>query len=1110
MTSSCRPASALLAALAGFLPACGGATSVPANVERPEPAQPAVSTWSYHPTSPRHLLARIDLGKASWLLVGRGGERWVVDVREGTASAAPMLADQDLVGVSRPDATTFAFVGAEGAIYSSPSPLGPLTLVRRMEPLPLRIAAAGRTIVAVHWDGSVVQSTDAGKTFSPVDLRGGRPYDVTLAPDGRAMVLGFPEQLWVSRAQGAWKPAGTPPVGAGFVGMDAGGALIAQGIRASVLWGERDADPQIASRAFEPPPMDLMTDLEAGPSAAAITSGRATISDGRYYEVARQEEKGPWFLGQGALTDRVFWAPIAQSDDCRHLFVGARGKRLAFGCLTGARKGGVLFPSLRVIQSRDGGSSFVRQPTVLVGDEEGLSLTVLDDDSLVVAGACKPDSTGVCVPGAPVRLLPSAEGKSLRFTATEPSEVPALRGRVTQVVASGGRLYATGLQATGRPAVLVSVDKGETFRAVKLDLSGTDAAGDGDGEALLQRMQPGKLVAGAEDKLSWVLHTDQGPVWVVLDKAGRVLSARLTPATHPLLAAAGTRAIAIGAEDGTVMESSNGGETFERLTRLPSFLWDKDAGPVAWCEKDGCVVGDAFSRSGWTDKNGGMVGWPEPVKPVPADAPQRTPIVCKVVETVTGVIENTLDMPDAADAGRGAVGWSTVVVDRKTASVSVMHATTGSGHAVKPVVLLPPAPNPMRVALEARTQAEGAAALRYGFAAGPDGKPLVGSPVRIEVAWDNQFEGSPQRAQLTSTTPLRAADVTSLSGNVAAQANVGMLSVVPGGIHVCPHAVCDPASEPSFFLRNRGGVETVAPVPWPTQGLGGALPLSRHLMRVDGKNVPIAVHQQRSVVMRANLQQDGTYTYEALALAPSDARELGIQELSSWAYLSSTTMGLSRTLYHPDKGHAHAWVLRFDTDQGVGKTVEAPTQRDLSDPPVPCTEAQRTGSFRVLSPGMAGTEHPVILEHGERKAVLRTRLAVLYGSPSSACVDVFDASADRASDRRALIPVGGMDRSWLLSREGSTLRWWGLRCQFQPGAKVDPPTKAAVEPTPANKASDENCTEIFNKIATFMGAPSMGDQRDSFLQMCRGRSVDMECVRRAANVQELVTNCLKL
>jgi hypothetical protein len=1068
-----------------------------------------VSTWSYHPTAPRHLLARIDLGKASWLLVGRGGERWVVDVREGTASAAPMLADQDLVGVSRPDESTFAFVGGEGAIYASPTPLGPLTLVRRMEPSPLRIAAAGRTIVAVHWDGSVVQSTDAGKTFSPVDLRGGRPYDVTLAPDGRAMVLGFPEQLWVSRAQGAWAPADTTPVGAGFVGMDASGALIAQGIRASVLWGERDAGPQIANRAFEPPPMDLMTDLEAGPSAAALTSGRATISDGRYYEVARQEEKGPWFLGQGTLTDRLFWAPIAQSDDCRHLFVGARGKRLAFGCLTGARKGGVLFPSLRVIQSRDGGSSFVRQPTVLVGDEEGLSLTVLEDDSLVVAGACRPDSTGVCVPGPPMRLLPSAEGTSLRFTATEASEVPSLRGRVTQVVASGGRLYATGLVATGRPAVLVSVDGAKTFRAVGLDLSGTDAAGDGDGEGLSRRMQPGKLVAGTEGKLSWVLHTDQGPVWVVLDEAGRVLSARLTPATHPVLAAAGTRAIAIGAEDGTVMESSNGGETFERLTRLPSFLWDKDAGPVAWCEKDGCVVGDVFSRAGWTDKNGGMVGWPEPVKAALADVPQRTPIVCKVLETVTGTVENTIDFPDAADAGRGSVGWSTVVVDRKTASVSVMHATTGAGHAVKPVALLPPAPNPTKVALHARTQAEGAAALRYAFATGPDGKPRVGSPMRVEVAWDNQFEGPPQRAVLTSAGSLRAADV-SAPGNLAATANVSILSVVPGGVHVCPHGDCNPASEPSFLLRNRGGVETIAAVPWPTQGLGGTLPLSLHLMRVDGKNVPIALHQQRSVVMRANLLPDGSHAYDALAFAPSDARDLGIQEQSSWSYLSTSTMGLSRTLFHPGKGLAQAWVLRFDTGRGVGKTVEAPTQRDLADPPLPCTEAQRTGSFRVLSPGMAGTEHPVILEHGERKAVMRTRLAVLYGSPSSACVDVFDASTDRAPDRRALIPVGAMERSWLLSRDGSTLRWWGLRCQFQPGAKVDPPSTAEVAPAPANKATDEDCIEVFNKIATFMGAPSMGDQRDSFLQMCRGRSVDMECVRRAASVQELVTNCLKL
>ncbi len=1021
-----------------------------------------------------------------------------------------MLADQDLVGVSRPDASTFAFVGAEGAIYSSASPLGPLSLIHRMEPTPLRIAATGRTVVAVHWDGRVVQSTDAGKTFSPVVLQGSRPYDVTLAPDGRAMVLGFPEQLWVSDPQGAWAPAGTPPVGAGFVGMDASGALIAQGIRASILWGEGDTGPQIASRAFEPIPLDLMTDLEAGPSAEALMSGRATISDGRYYEVARQDEKGPWYLGQGTLTERLFWTPIAQSDDCRHLFVGARGRRLAFGCLAGARKGGVLFPSLRVIQSRDGGSSFARQPTVLVGDEEGLSLTVLEDDSLVLVGACKPDSTGVCVPGVPMRLLPSAEGKSLRFTSTETSEAPALRGRVAQVVALGSRLYATGLQATGRPAVLVSVDQGKTFRAVGLDLSKTAAAKDGDGEKLLQRMQPGKLVAGADGKLSWVLHTDQGPVWVVIDETGHVLSAHLTPATHPVLAAAGTRGIAIGADDGTVMESSNGGATFERLTRLPTFLWSKEAGLAAWCEKDGCVVGDVFSRAGWTDKNGGMVGWPEPVKPVAGDAPARTPIVCKVIETATGLVENTLDLPDAADASRGAVGWSTVVVDRKTASVSVVHGTTETGHTVKPVVLFPPAPTPARMALEARTQAEGAAALRYAFNAGPDGKPVAGSPLRIEVAWDNQFEGAPQRAVLSSGGVLRSADVTPLAGNTAAQANVAMLSVVPGGIHVCPHAVCDPASEPSFFLRNRGAVETIAPVPWPTQGLGGALPLSRHLMRVDGKNVPIALHQQRSVVMRANLLPDGAYTYEALALAPSDARNLGMQELSAWAYLSSTTMGLSRTLYHPEKGQAHAWVLRFDTDQGVGKTVEAPTQRDLSDPPAPCTEAQRNGSFRVLSPGMPGTEHPVILEHGDRKAVLKTRLAVLYGSPASACVDVFDASADLTSDRRALIPVGAMDRSWLLSREGSSLRWWGLRCRFQPGAKVDAPSPAVAAPPPANKATDENCIEIFNKIATFMGAPSMTDQRDSFLQMCRGRSVDMECVRRAANVQELVTNCLKL
>ena len=36
----------------------------------------------------------------------------------------------------------------------------------------MRVAAAGQTIVALHWDGSVSRSTDAGKTWKPINGTG--------------------------------------------------------------------------------------------------------------------------------------------------------------------------------------------------------------------------------------------------------------------------------------------------------------------------------------------------------------------------------------------------------------------------------------------------------------------------------------------------------------------------------------------------------------------------------------------------------------------------------------------------------------------------------------------------------------------------------------------------------------------------------------------------------------------------------------------------------------------------------------------------------------------------------------------------------------------------
>lgn len=1077
----------------------------------------------------------MDLGEARRLFAGKGGERWLVQAREGTARAAAQLADEDLVAITRPDDGTFAFIGDLGSVYVAKSPLGPFEEVRRIDPPPMRVAAAARSIVAVGWDGNVRLSVDAGRSFREVPVQGARPYDVALAPDGRAMLLGFPERLWVSRDGAAsWTPAGTPPVGAGMIGLDANGSLVARGVLQSVVWGDDPgASPQLEARALELPPLDLLTDLEPGPSAEALATGHAAIAGTTYFEVARRDEDGPWYFARGALTDRIRWVPIPQTEECKHMSLGASGRRVVIGCMSGARRGGVLFPPLRVLLSRDGGSTFTpRRPTPLVADEESVSLTVLPDDTLIVSGACKPDTRGICSPAEPIRLVPSRESQSLQFVSVEASKVPPIVGRVgpVQRAEPSGRLYATAtLAARRRHAVLVSDDGGESFRAIPLDLTGTAVAAKHDAKALLSHMQPGRLTVSSDGSLSWVLYAEPGPIWVTMDRRGKVLSAHLAPADVTMIEAAGLRGLATGDEEGLVWESTDGGASFQRLARLPTRAGTQEALQL-WCEPGGCVFGDVFSRVGWGDAAGGILDRGEPKDEKkrdeqPEKQQHRTPIVCELVDSSTGTVDDVVQFPSGDDAQRGGIAWSALVVDPKTGAVQVVHASDQPAHATRLVTLLPPVPNPDRYAVHATPQAEGAAALRYAFTAGPDGAPIVGSPIRrIDVAWDNQFEGPPQRASIAQPGNLRAGDVTTRGKGVVAQANVAMLSVAPGGIHVCAHKQCDRPDDHVRFLRGRGPADTIAVPPWPTRGLGGGpLALSHHVMHVDKGHVPVALHQHRSVVLRAERDSDGSWRFPALGLSPLDAKDLGLREISNWSHLGSKLVGLMHTVVHPVRPMSSAHVLRFDTDEGVATVIEVPTSRMLADPPAVCSAEQRSSTFRMPAPMPADTQHPVIIEHGRMKEVLYTKLAMMHGDLDSPCAVVLDARSDESSHRRAIIPLGTMDKAWLFSRGSTTLQWFGMRCRFEPGAKVDgetvkpPPPSSPPPPAAASTkrpATDAECEEIFDKMLGFMGGTlppgALQPARDAFKGTCRGKPVDMQCVRGATNAGTLMSSCLDL
>src|SRR4029079_14405723 len=98
--------------------------------------------------------------------------------------------------------------------------------------------------------------------------------------------------------------------------------------------------------------------------------------------------------------------------------------------------------------------------------------------------------------------------------------------------------------------------------------------------------------------------------------------------------------------------------------------------------------------------------------------------------------------------------------------------------------LLRPSERAAESAYFATLQVEGAAALRY---------PVPGSPgaagthiVRVEVAWENLFEGRRGRSSIADAGPQLPGDFAKTAGP-ARQARVDFLSIASGGVYARLH-----------------------------------------------------------------------------------------------------------------------------------------------------------------------------------------------------------------------------------------------------------------------------------------------------------------------------------
>lgn len=115
--------------------------------------------------------------------------------------------------------TQWVFVTSEGIGFISDAPLGAFHAFRpTLEPF-RDVKGENGLLLGLRSNGTLLESLDAGLSWQPAPLAtpppGPHVVGVAVSPDGSALALGAPEQLWWGPALAQnWRLLAIPPVGA--------------------------------------------------------------------------------------------------------------------------------------------------------------------------------------------------------------------------------------------------------------------------------------------------------------------------------------------------------------------------------------------------------------------------------------------------------------------------------------------------------------------------------------------------------------------------------------------------------------------------------------------------------------------------------------------------------------------------------------------------------------------------------------------------------------------------------------------------------------------------------------------------------------------------------
>jgi hypothetical protein len=333
-------------------------------------------------------------------------------------------------------------------------------------------------------------------------------------------------------------------------------------------------------------------------------------------------------------------------------------------------------------------------------------------------------------------------------------------------------------------------------------------------------------------------------------------------------------------------------------------------------------------------------------------------------------------------------------------------------------------------------QIEGAAAVRYLI---PERRAGETRLTQIEVAWDNLVEGTVGHGVLPSGVDFEIDDYK--SGGRFQLADPDLVSVASGGLYVRIHHI-DADRQPTYFFDGRS-VATTPAVTWNAESLAG----KSEMVHLGREHVPIRILADGAAVVRAEAKGQG-WALAAQTLGLTNPRLFGVEQFATIAYVGGrAALVITWREAGGTKMHAHAYPLRAD-GAPCDAPVALPTQVDAGDVPKRCAPEQRTSTPRTIGVFGAGTRHLVqIVDPSEPVRNFLTDVAVLHGTPETACVAAYDASPVRgdppqpAVEERAILTYDDLDHAWLFranpSGEGG-IEYRSMACRADPALEAPP------------------------------------------------------------------------